>query len=157
MSAHDADLNARRSRGEIEQTRVAPGWPDQTDADARGIGAEAGWNGDGAHVQEVHEVGIEPETGIERYGFCEHLADAIDRGCRGQNEHIDLLPHLFSIPGVALQGIQSTERLNSRDALARLHDGTNHGVDRARGALEKWLQNARTLGNPRAAVQQARR
>src|SRR4029077_18365758 len=69
---------------------------------------------------------------------------------------VDLVPQFFSVPRVALQRIQSAERLDCGDSFACLHDGTHDRMNGARTALEERLQNTRALGNPRATVQELR-
>ncbi len=173
VSADDAELDARWSALKIqcrcgdcpqrllvtcresEQTRIAPRWPDETDADCGGVRAEARRNGDSAHVEEIYEIGVEPEPGIERNGIRKQLAYAVDGRCSGQYERVDLLPHCLSGPRVALQRVESPESLHGGDALARLHDGMHDGVNGTWIALEQRLNHFRSLGNPGPPVQES--
>ena len=65
--------------GKVEQSPVGPGRTDQADAKAGGVVAKACRPGDGAHVEQVHEIGVAAQIGIQGQRFGQQLPDPVGR------------------------------------------------------------------------------
>ena len=142
--------------GRFEQTRIASGRPDQCDPEARTVVALARRYRDGGHVEQVHEVGVEPEVAVKRDGFGKQFGNAIDGAGGREGEHIDSLPHRLRFPlqrGQLVMAFECCDRGNFRAWFDHLADGR---IDRVGVTFQQVPQGSRPFGNPGTIVEQRR-
>src|SRR6516165_9429927 len=92
------DLLATRS--EVEQCRIAKGLGDQSNPKGQAAFAKAGRDGDCREIQQVDEVGIEPEIGVEALWLSGYGCDLVIGAGGGQQQNVDRREH--AVDGAAL-------------------------------------------------------
>ena len=147
----DRPRSGRRGRAE---PRSAQAGPTRVTPKPVALSRKPGGHGDGAHVEQVHEVGVEAEVAVQRHRLGQHLVDAVDGRRCGQQQHVDCIPQRLGLRGRSPAERRGRGRLDAADPDAALQDGADHRVDRRRVGLQQALHRRRALGDPRAAVEQ---
>ena len=144
-------VGARRrqtGRASVEQPRLAPRRSDEADAKAGAVVAEAGRDGDGGHVQQVHEIGVESEVGVEGERLGQHFGDAVDGRARWAAAGRRRRAHSAAAArSIGLQGVEALEGVDGRDT------GRRPGGSSAPPDGWRWARSAGS--RPRAAARSA--
>ena len=152
----------KRGGGEIglagvEQALVGPGGRDQRDPETGSIVAPAGGERERRHVEQVDEIGVEPEVAVQRDRCRADLGDPVDRRRGRQREQVDLLPHRVRDPLQLGEPILTFEHVYAADGTPRVHDGADSRVDRLGVRIEQRQGCGGAFRYPGAAVEQHRR
>src|SRR6516162_9553162 len=77
------------ARSEVEQCRIAKGLRYQRNPKGHAAFTEAGGDGDCREIQQVHEVGIEAEIGVESLWLGSYGCDLVIGAGGGKQQDID--------------------------------------------------------------------
>lgn len=138
MRADDGEQDAAAGRGrggfvdergaESGEETVAPGGRDEGDAEGQAGGAKAGGDGEGGTVEEIDEIRVGAELGIEFERFGKHVVHAVDARGGGQEQGVDLLPLGLGEAAKALQFIFGAVALCGSPFPGTLDDAAGDGV-----------------------------
>ena len=142
-------------RGHAGDETVGAGGRDQGHARRQPVAANARGNGDRAKVEQVDEVGVGPEPGIEADGIGLDLGDGVEAR-HGRNDHrIKFGPDAARLPLLIGEPVERLERGNSVELARALDDRAGDGMQSFRIALDQRLHRGVALGDPWTFVERA--
>src|ERR1700722_14583513 len=172
MRANDRDLDAvaRAARAYLYRRRsgtsvdgcghagdetVGAGGRYQGHARRQPIAANARGNGHRAEVEQIDEVGVGPEPGIEADGIGLDLGDGV--GARhGRNDHrVEFGPHAARLPLLIGEPVEGLERGNSIKPARALDVRAGDGMQSLWIALDQRLHRGVPLSDPWPLVERA--
>ena len=113
-------------------------------------------HGNCGEIEQIDEVGVVTEVGVEADGFGLHRVDAIDCSRRGCDQHIHRRPGALSGAPQLHQAVLRAKGVRRRRIAAARDDLSRHWVQGIRVVLEEVADGAVALGDPRPLVQKSR-
>ena len=146
----------RRNRGgDAGEEAVGAGTGDERHARRQPIAAAAAGNRDCAKIEQVDEVGVGPEPGIEPHGIGFDLGDGIEARHRRNDHRVEFRPGAARSPLPLGEPIQRLEGRNGVKLPRALDDRAGDGMKGFRIGLDQRLGRGIALGHPRSVVEHA--
>ena len=137
---------------ELGQGAVLPGGADQGDAHRQAVVAEAAGQGQGAHIQQVDEVGPGAELAVELDRFLGHRRAGMDARRGGHHQGVHPGHQLIRLAAQIGQAVLGAEAVGG----AHILGGQNHIADhrQQRVFFQQRLGHGIAFGDPGALVEQ---
>ena len=143
--------------GESAQRGVAPGGRRQGDAEGQPVRLHPGRRGDRGKIEQVHEVRVIAEVGVQPYRIGEHLGHGIVTPRGRRDENVDRPPHRLHGPLQFLEPIVGGKGVGGERTRPAGDDLTRDRVQSIRAAVDEISNCDVTLGDPWSLVEQPRR
>ena len=138
------------------EPRVLAGRREQRDAERDAVRPHRRRQRQPAEVEQVDEIGVGAEPGVELDRIGQHLRGGIDRRRRRQHQRVDGGEGALGDLAQALQPVQRGKGVGGGEPRAGDGDLARHRMDRVRRGGQQIADHEIALGDPRPLIEQPR-
>ncbi len=156
VRAHRQSGVGMEDAADARELRVVSGGRQQRDAEGNSVAADRRRQREAAEVEQIDEIGVGAEPGVEFDRIGQHLRGGID-GWRGrQHQRVDAGEGAPGDLAQRLQQVQRGKRIGGAEPRAGDDDVARHRMDRLRRRRQQIPDHKISLGDPGSFIEQPR-
>ncbi len=156
LAAHGQSGRGMERAPDAGKLRVMSRRRQQRDAERNAVGAHRGRQREAAEVEQVDEIGVGAEPGVEFDRVGQHLRDRVGGRSRRQHHRVEVGKDALGNAPQRLQPVERRERIGRGQPRAGRGDLARDRMNRVRRGRQQVADHQIAFGNPWPLVEQPR-